>query len=83
MSTILEPEVIDAVRASLRSQVLAAAATRGATPREACTRCGDRIISLELPMSFALVEGARVCCACRGQIELESHDIYVDLGGGD
>lgn len=75
--------LIEAVRTSLQQQVHAAIARTVGDQRQAlleCPRCGDRIIALDVPVSFAHVGFERICRPCRAQIELTAEP-DVDLGG--
>lgn len=81
-SELNEPQLVDAVRSSVRRQVRAALEMHGATALTECPRCGDRIISLDVPMSFAVDGAQRICRACRAQMELDAaSDVFIDLGG--
>jgi hypothetical protein len=78
----MEPTLVDAVRTSVRRQVRAALERNGVIDNSLleCPRCGDRIISLAVPVSYALDGSEKMCRPCRAQIELSS-DPMVDLGG--
>ena len=87
MPTVTEEHdaFVSAVRTSLRRQV-AGAVERRSTPSSSgtqrCPRCGDDIIILDQPMTFALEAGTPICKACRGERDLAAIAFPdADMGG--
>lgn len=75
--------LIEAVRTSMQQQVRSAIELTGRPGIDAllaCPRCGDRIIALDVPLSFAHVGMERICRPCRAQLEL-SAEPDAELGG--
>lgn len=75
--------LIEAVRTSIQQQVRSAIDLTGAAEADAllaCPRCGDRIIALDVPYSFAHLGTERICRPCRAQIELTAES-EAELGG--
>ena len=75
-----------AVRESVHRQIVAMLRRRGISLVEqgtTCPRCGEMVIVLDQPSTFALdVDGERICCACRAERDF---DLMVrpdaDIGG--
>jgi len=72
--------MIDAVRTSIEQLVRVVLDRREPGSLLECPRCGDRIISLDVPMSYALDGTERICRPCRAQIELTAEP-DDELGG--
>jgi len=76
---------VDAVRVSVQRQVRAALERKGITDERSlldCPRCGERIIALDVPVSFARAGDEQICRPCRAQAELEATEQQgIDVGG--
>lgn len=73
----------EAVRESVRRQAKAAIERRAFSEASLleCPRCGDRIVSLDEPLTFARTGTGWICRPCRAQTELHELDHTIDLGG--
>ena len=68
-----QPKLQEAVRESVHRQIVTMLERRGAISSPdlmQCPRCGDRVILLDLPTTFVLDEGDRICAACGAERDL-------------
>jgi hypothetical protein len=80
-----EPQLQEAVRESVHRQIVVLLERRGVTKSPdllRCPICGDRVILLDLPSTFVLHEGDRICAPCGAERDLINvvHP-EADIGG--
>ena len=80
-----QPKLQEAVRESVHRQIVTLLERRGviASPDLLqCPRCGDKVILLDLPSTFVLDQGDRICSPCGAERDL-IHVVWPsgDIGG--
>ncbi len=86
MSPDEQGQLKEAVRETIRQQVLQIVATRGAVDADAvhCPNCGERVLFLDQPATFVFDKDSQenICAACgaeRDFVKLFRHE--ADIGG--
>jgi hypothetical protein len=75
-----------AVRATVHDQIIDLLERRGLISSDdlvQCPRCGDRVILLDQPATFAIDAGSRICAACRAESDFIRIVLPEDDIGGE